>query len=128
MNAITTEISVSAIAGFSADGHVYRAFGNLLAAKAGELLLVPMGLTTGDLRQITDGCPVPWSEAWAVLDSLPQDDAIPLTPEALCDGFAALALITPYGWISDEIALGAGAPDALRLIHVSGIRFVRVPL
>jgi hypothetical protein len=128
MNAITTEISVSAIAAFSADGRVFRAFGSLLAAKPGELLLVPMGRTTGDLRQVTDGCPVPWSEAWAALDSLPQDDAIPLMPEALCDSFPALAMISPYGWISDEIALGAGAPDALRLIHVSGIRYVRVPL
>jgi hypothetical protein len=127
MNAITTEVSISSIAAFSADGHVYRAFGNLLAVKGGELLLVPMGRTTGDLRQVTDGCPVPWSEAWAALDSLPQD-AIPITPEAMCDSFAALALITPYGWLSDEIPLGAGAPDALRLIHVSGIRYVRVPL
>jgi hypothetical protein len=128
MNIITTEVSVSAIAAFSADGHVYRAYGHLLATRPGELLLVPMGRTTGDLRQVTDGCPVPWMEAWAALDALPQEDAIPLTPEATCDGFPALAMISPYGWISDEIALGAGAPDALRLIHVSGIRYVRVPL
>jgi hypothetical protein len=127
MNAITTEVSVSAIAAFSADGCVYRAFGYLLASQRGRLLLVPMGRTTGDLRPVTDGCPVPWSEAWAALDSLPQEP-IPLSAEAMCDGFPALAMISPYGWISDEISLGAGAPDALRLIHASGIRFVRVPL
>lgn len=125
MNIITTEVSVSAIAAFSADGHVYRAYGHLLATRPGELLLVPMGRTTGDLRQVTDGCPVPWLEAWAALDVLPRDRRA-VDCDAMCSEHPMLATLSPYGWMADEFALAGDHPNALRLVHVSGICFVRV--
>jgi hypothetical protein len=126
MNAITTEVSISAIAAFSADGHVYRAYGHLLATRPGELLLVPLGRTSGDLRQITDGCPVPWAEAWAALDTSPEGLRA-VDCEEMCARFPALATISPYGWEADNPPMFLNHPaDFLRLRHVSGICFVRV--
>lgn len=130
MNAIATEVSVSVIAGFAADGRVYRAFGHLLAVGAADLLLVPLGRTTGDLRTVTDSCPVPWTEVWSVLDTEPTDvanvlhtpgTAVPVPPEAMCTDHPRLALITPYGWMLDHMA-----HRLERLTHASGIRFARV--
>lgn len=130
MNAIATEVSVSVIAGFAADGRVYRAFDHLLAVGAADLLLVPLGRTTGDLRHVTDGCPLPWPEVWTVIDADPKDiaatlnapgTAVPVPPEAMCADHPRLALITPYGWTLDLLA-----HRMERLTHVSGIRFARV--
>lgn len=130
MNAIATEVSVSVIAGFAADGRVYRAFGHLLAVGAADLLLVPLGRTTGSLLNVTDHCPLPWAEVWSVLDAAPPGiasvlndppPAVPVPPEAMCADHPRLALITPYGWTLDHMA-----HRLERLTHVSGIRFARV--
>lgn len=126
MNAITLEVSISTIAGFSADGRVFRAFGHLLGVSAGALLLVPLGRTTGDLRQVTDGCPIPWEEAWAVLDA-PAASCCQIPAEEMCTAWPKLALLSPYGWVVDAIPLAADPrPLCERMTHVSGVRFARV--
>ena len=120
------EVSVSAIAAFAADRRVCRAFGHLIAAAPDALLLVPIGWTTGDLRAVVDGCPVPWEEVWAVIDA-PPGSVAPVQPDNLCRDMPALARITPYGWISDVIPpFAAGRPAALRLTHATGIRYAKV--
>lgn len=117
MNAISTEVSVSVVAGFAGDGRVYRAFNHLLASRPGEMLLVPLGRTVGDLRAVVDACPLPWAEVWAVLDAAPAAPAL-VPPESLCAEHPRLAMITPYGWVRDALEIGA-----TRLTHASGIRF-----
>ncbi len=72
MNDSLTELSLSAIAAFSASVRLHRAFGHLVAAAAGSLLCVPLPLAAGDLRAVVDGCPVPWEEVWALLSGRPE--------------------------------------------------------
>ncbi len=125
MNAVATEVSVSMIAAFSVDGRVFRFSGFLLGVKPGELLLVPLGRTTGDLRGIVDCCPVPWNDVWATIDTPPQAPAT-IQPEAMCLDYPRLAQITPYGWVTDAIALSNNpTPNVTRLLHVSGLLFAR---
>lgn len=125
MNAVATEVSVSVIAGFSADGRVYRFHGHLLAAMPGELLLVPLGRSTGDLRPVVDHCPLPWVEVFATLDAPPGQTLGPVPPEAMCHDHPRLAQITPYGWMHDTISLSCARPNVRRLSHSSGIIFAR---
>jgi len=118
------EVSVSAMAAFS-DGSVFRSYDHLLAAGAGTLLCVPMGLAAGDLRSVVDGCPVPWEEVFSVIDS---GCATPLElpPNLVEHQYPALASLAREGWSMDLIALGAGRLRHARLIHVSGIRFAHL--
>lgn len=117
------DVSVSTIAAFSRDGRVFRAFGHLLAAAAGSVLCVPLALAGGSLRHVTDGCPVPWGEAFAVLDE-PSRAPVALPELTLAREFPLLAGIAPAAWASDWIGLGPGAPrPVLRLTHESGIRY-----
>lgn len=126
MNAPSIELSLSSIAAFSSDGRVFRAFGHLLGAIPGELLLVPIERTTGNLRDVVDGCPWPWEEVWSVLDTPVAAPAL-MPPEELCQRFPRLAQVTPYGWLRDAISpFAAGVDEALRLTHPSGIRFSSV--
>lgn len=53
---------------FSSSGRVFRAFGHLIAARAGATLLVPQEQVDGDLRRVLDRCPVPYEEVLALLD------------------------------------------------------------
>lgn len=124
MNASITEVSVSCVAAFSADGRVYRFHGFLLAAKPGELFLVPLGRTSGDLRCVVDCCPVPWHEVWATIDT-PPANPVPVLPETLCHDFPRLAQITPYGWLADAIALSSIRPNVQRLLHSSGLVYAK---
>lgn len=127
VNSISLELSISVIAGFSGDGRVYRAFGHLLALHDGwpAVLLVPLGRSTGDLRHVTDGIPIPWHQAWSVIDT-PPAEAQGVPPETMCADAPKLALITPYGWSVDHILLPGVEHVVQRLSHVSGIRFARV--
>ena len=126
MNAVSLEVSISAIAAFSADGRVFRAFGHVVGAKPGAILLVPLGRTTGSLRDLVDVCPVPWEEVWSVLDApLALPELMPT--EEMCRRFPRLAQVSPYGWMRDRIpSFAAGVDVALRLTHPSGIRFASV--
>jgi hypothetical protein len=121
------EVHVSVMAAFSADGRVCRAYGHLLAAGAGSLLCVPMVLSAGDLRTVVDCCPVPWEEVWAVLDAPPGPDPVPVEPVAFRQAWPSLASLAVEGWVLDRVSpFSAGRAEALRLVHVSGIRFAKV--
>lgn len=122
MNAIALEVPISALLPFSGDARLFRAFGHLLAARHGELLAVPLGRTTGDLRGVVDGCPVPWGEVFAALDH-PGVDPHPVPADQLCVDHPRLALLTPYGWSLDRFQLPGSQTEISRLQHPAGIRF-----
>ena len=68
------------IARFSHNGQVFRSFGRLLAARNGSLLAVPVSLATGDFSVVVDGCPVPWHEVFAAVDTPLKPDFEMLQP------------------------------------------------
>lgn len=115
-------INVATVARFSIDGRVWRAFDHLLATGPGRLLLVPVGLADGDLTGVTDGCPVPWPEVWAVLDA-PTTQAQPVTPEALAKMVPLVAAwLAPFGWARDVVPARATVPTMTRLTAPDGVR------
>lgn len=117
---------VALAAAFSFDRRVYRAFGHLLAAGDGTLLIVPMAIANGDLRGVVDHCPVPWPEAWAVMDT-EVERSIPMSPEVMRTEHPALAEWSDTGWGLDFITLGnSPRPKIPRLCHESGVRFAQV--
>lgn len=117
-----TAVHVRTVARFAADGRVWRAFDHLLALGAGGLLLVPVGLGDGDLRCVTDGCPVPWPEVWAVLDAPPAAprQVSPARLAALSP--LAAASFAPYGWVSEVVPAVGAVPTMLRLTAPDGVR------
>lgn len=111
---------------FAADGVTYRAFHNLIAARMGTLLLVPMHLVTGRCDAVVDGCPVSWEEVHAVLEY----PAIhPLTNPAnwnVNDHVQQLEYlgIDPAECVMDYISpMVNGEEKVLRLVHPSGVRY-----
>lgn len=123
-----TRIPLFLIAAFSPSGQVFRAFDHLIAAGAGEILFAPMVIADGDLRGVIDHCPVPWEEAWAVLDT-PLEEAVSLNDEAMARDWRRLSRLAPTGWSIDAIDIGnsAGPTKAIeRVTHVCGLRYARV--
>ncbi len=114
-------INVSTVARFASNHKVWRAFDHLLAAGAGSLLLVPVGLAEGDLTTVVDGCPVPWPEVWAVLDA-PAVRSEPLCEQALyrCAPLAAVSF-APFGWVRDVVPARATVPTITRLTAPDGV-------
>ena len=115
------------LARFAADQRVFRAFDHLIATRAGELLLLPVHLAEGDLRAVIDGCPVPWEEAWAALDT-PVAGA-PFAAERLAAHFPRLYRLFRDGWTLDHIGIGNSQRENRsleRMTHDSGVRFVWV--
>lgn len=116
------------LAAFCAPGvALYRSFDHVIAAKSGAILLAPVGKVGGDLRQLRDGCPVPWKEVWEVIDTptpsgqwLPPAELIALAPRL------ALAF-SPYGWTKDLLRFSPHGLVAIRLCHENGLRFAFVP-
>lgn len=116
-------IHVRTVAHFARDGRVWRSFDHLMAVGAGRLLMVPVGLADGDLTTVIDGCPIPWQEAWAVLDADPAEP-VPLSE----DGLAAIAptvaqLLPSFGWERDVVPAAALVPTMIRLRGPEGLRF-----
>lgn len=117
-----TAVHVTTIGRFAADGRVWRAFDHLLALGRGSLLLVPVGLGDGDLRRVTDGCPVPWPEVWAVLD-VPLGDGRVVSPSRLAElSPLAAAHLAPYGWVRDVVPAQGTVPTMMRLTSPEGVR------
>ncbi|MCX7206072.1 MAG: hypothetical protein NT086_08855 [Proteobacteria bacterium] len=54
---------------FAANDVLYRCYGHVIAAGDGTLLVVPITLVSGDLRQLVDGCPVSYHEALTVIET-----------------------------------------------------------
>lgn len=128
MNNITIPINLLAL--FSADRQVYRAFGYLIAARMGTLLLVPPHLALGDLAKVQDGCPVPSEEVYAVLEYPPVH---PLTNPAAWpvanDHVQQLEYLglDPAECVMDTIApMVRGEERVLRLVHPCGVRYAVV--
>ena len=120
------DFPLRAMAGFSQDGRVCRAFGHLVAYRHGELLLVPVAMGSGDLRWVVDRCPIPWSEVCVVIDTPPFEET-PLSPEVFARNVPTLAAWRAEGWAIDHIALGASPRRVLkRYVHFSGVRFARL--
>lgn len=119
------QIRVDLLAPFSADGVLYRAFGKVLAAAPGSVLMVPKYLMWGDLSNLVDGCPVPWEEADDILH-LERKTAHHFDFEAggYCDRIKALASMTPDNWTLDFIPINRHPKaQAWRFVHRSGIRY-----
>lgn len=118
-------IPLSSVAHFAHGGRVFRSFGYLIAARTGALLAVPFGLATGDFSAVVDGCPVPWTEVWAAIDT-PRDAqaARVLPPERLAlEAPLVAALFSPYGWAQDSISCGPGWGPVPRVISPEGVIF-----
>lgn len=112
-----------AVLGGFGDGRVWRAFDHLIATGPGRLLLVPVVTMEGDFTRVTDGCPVPWQEVWAVLDA-----PLPAAPEVLTHErlarlapFAAVHF-SPFGWVRDVVPARACVPTLTRLTGPCGAR------
>jgi len=115
-------IHVTTVARFAADGCVWRSFDCLMAVSPCRLLLVPVGLADGDLTAVVDGCPVPWPEAWAVLDA-PLSQPRPLSPERLAEQAPQVAAhLAPFGWVRDEVPAAGTVPTMTRLTSPDGVR------
>lgn len=121
-------ISLSLIASFSRVDAIWRAFDHLIAPGVDGLLFVPVHLADGDLRQVVDGCPVLWEEAWATLDT-PLDAPESIAPQVITEKWPRLASLFPRGWLLDSIGLGNSGGELKsieRLSHPSGVRYVQV--
>lgn len=120
---LAAQVPVAAVVAFAADGRVWRAFDHLLATGPGTLALFPVGLIDGDLTRVTDGCPVPWPEVWAVLDTPCTPWDRPLPPEVLARLVPkAAAHLSPYGWTQDVVPARATVPSMTRLVAPCGVR------
>lgn len=126
---IYPSIPLSLIASFSRVNAIWRAFDHLIAPGVDGLLFVPVHLADGDLRQVVDGCPVLWEEAWATLDTPVESRSPTVAPETLAARWPALRTLFPHGWRLDSIGLGNSGGELKsieRLSHPSGVRFVQV--
>ncbi len=115
---------------FSADRQVYRAFGHLIAARMGTLLLVPDRLVVGELNgAVLEGCPVPHEEVYAVLE---YPTAKPLDPETQIGTNDHVHQLEYLGLDPADCDIDAIAPmvrgreKVLRLVHPCGVRYAVV--
>lgn len=118
-------LHISTLAPFSADGRIYRAFGHLIAARNGTVLLAPIHAVQGRLTEVVDGCPVPWEEVDAVLGAR-FDKALAFGFSESCGYGAAvrqMARLAEVGWDVEPLRLRpeSGAVWAFR--HESGLRY-----
>lgn len=116
---------------FSADRQVYRAFGHIVAASAGSLLLIPQHMVDGHgICEVIDKCPVPPEEVYAVLE-YPAGDAV-ITLSESDESHEAVQLlqclgIDPNACRLDHISpMVNGEEKVLRLVHPDGIRYAVV--
>lgn len=117
-------IHIRTIASFApATALVWRSFDHLIVPGPGTLLLVPVVEVDGDMTGVIDGCPVPWAEAWAVIDT-PPAQPVALSPERLGRLAPALASrMAPHGWMHDVVPAQAMVPTMTRLVGPDGVRF-----
>lgn len=122
---IPASIPIQTIARFANAGRVFRSFGHFLAVQNGSLLAVPVGLATGDFSAVIDGCPVPWSEVFAAIDTpLAKESGRVLMPEHLAAAAPLVAaLFPPHGWVQDAISAGPGWGQVPRVCSPDGVIF-----
>jgi hypothetical protein len=115
---------------FATDGMIFRAFGHLLAARMGTLLLIPFNLVVGRCYAVVDGCPVPWEEVFAVLEYPsvnPQTD--PNKWNAINNHVQQLVYLglNPADCEIDYISpLANGKEKVLRFVHSCGVMYAVV--
>lgn len=125
MNPAPFTIHTSALVPFSADGIIYRAFGHLIAARHGTVLLAPIHAVQGRLTEVVDGCPVPWEEVVAIL-SMPFDLALAFD---FSDGsgygpaLRQLAHLAEAGWDMEPLQLRPESSTVWAFRHESGLRY-----
>jgi hypothetical protein len=128
MNNIAIPLNLLSL--FSADRQVYRAFGYLIAARIGTLLLVPPHLVLGDLAKVIDGSPVPGEEVYAVLEYPPVHQLTnPAAWPSSNDHVQQLEYLgmDPSEFEIDTISpMVRGREKVLRLVHPSGVRYAVV--
>jgi hypothetical protein len=116
-------VHVEDIRKFSDTGFLYRSFDHLIAAKHGEILLVPIANVYGQLSNLVDGCPVPWEEVTAVLES-PGENIVTMYDMIAIKPFMELLGPHRYEIFVDHIALYDGHPkNVTRCTHRTGIRY-----
>lgn len=121
-------VPLPSLAPFSHNGQVFRSFGRLLAVRSGQLLAVPVALGAGDFSTVRDGCPVPWHEVFAAVDSPISVFSEALDAAAFTASHPALAaLFSPHGWVQDWISLSAGGRPVARVSSPDGVIFCWVP-
>lgn len=115
---------------FAADRQVYRAFGHLIAARMGTLLLVPDNLVVGEPGGVVlEGCPVPHEEVYAVLEYKSSHQVDPFAGHAWNDMLQQIeylginAIDCEMDYISPMVR---GEEKVLRLTHPSGVRYAAV--
>lgn len=115
------------LASFCAPGMpLHRSFGYVMAVRSGSVLLAPVGSVDGDLRQLRDGCPVPWEEVAAVIDT-PLRGRLLQGAEMVATAPRLAHVFSPYGWSRDLLGIGPGPIGAVRLVHENGLRCAFVP-
>lgn len=107
---------------FSHDGRAFRSFDHLIFARMGVLLLVPVWMASGDLRRVVDGCPVPWEEAFDVLDA----PALGVTVGDQASIPQPLLSLVGDGWQQQVFKLARRGTTSRRFVHHTGIRFAEV--
>lgn len=94
-----------------------------------RMIIAALSLSAAGLVGIVarEGYPVPWEEAWALVDVPVAGDAAVLSSEQVVRRFPGLAALARREWREDRIApFAAGRRAATRLSHPSGIRFAKV--
>ncbi|WP_233869298.1 hypothetical protein [Paraburkholderia adhaesiva] len=64
-----TQIPIAVLHELADGGHVARAYQYLFAARNGATLAVPMRLVWGPFDGVLDRLPVPWEEAWSLVNA-----------------------------------------------------------
>lgn len=87
-------------------GHIYWAFNHVLSAIPGALLAVPTHLVIGSLRDVPALCPVPYTDALAVLDEQRRVTYADVLELALADQVQLeqlQAIVGPGCWLSGSL-------------------------
>lgn len=108
---------------FAAGAPLYRAFGHVLAAGDGWLLAVPLTHLRGSLRDLIDGCPVPYYEVLSVIEYT--GPAMPIRPQSSAFGWWVnrLATLAEVDWRFAPIRLSEGGAAVALFIQRGGMRF-----
>lgn len=115
-------LSLGALLPFAQEGQLYRFSNHVLAAGNGWVLLVPLFLVEGDLRQLSAGCPVAADELDRVLlEERFAVHAFDFSAENWSPQVLSLTDLATDGWDMDFIPFGHA--NAWRFCHPSGIRF-----
>lgn len=107
---------------FAHDGRACRSFDHLIFSRMGSLLLVPVWAVVGDLRQVVDGCPVPWQEVCDVLDA--PAAGVSVGDPAIVP--APLRHLAGDDWQLQVFRLTLREKKTRRFVHSSGIRFADI--